>query len=147
VGLNLLEGRVVGDFHPRHRHQEFIQFLRRIQREFSGQTSPHLVMHNSGAHGTPEVKRCLKAHPCFVIHFVPASCNLLNLIERWFAELTNKRIRRVCPLLNARPVCRRAARGTSATGCWSRSVSLADRALLVAWHELGGRRKKHSQVS
>jgi transposase len=94
VGLNLLEGRVVGDFPPRHRHQEFIQFLRRIQREFPGKTSPHLVMDNSGGHGTPEVKRCLKAHPCFVIHFVPASCSWLNLIERWFAELTNKRIRR-----------------------------------------------------
>ena len=94
AALNLLEGKVIGDFHSRHRHQEFLQFLRRIQREFPGKTPLHLVMDNYGTHGTPEVKRWLKAHPRFVIHYVPTSCSWLNLIERWFAELTNKRIRR-----------------------------------------------------
>jgi transposase len=94
AALNLLEGKVIGDFHSRHRHQEFLQFLRRIQREFPGSSPLHLVMDNYGTHGTPEVKRWLKAHPRFVIHFVPTSCSWLNLIERWFAELTNKRIRR-----------------------------------------------------
>ena len=94
AALNLLEGKVIGDFHPRHRHQELLQFLRRIQREFPGPTPLHLVMDNYGTHGTPEVKRWLKAHPRFVLHFVPTSCSWLNLIERWFAELTNKRIRR-----------------------------------------------------
>jgi transposase len=94
AALNLLQGKVIGDFHSRHRHQEFLQFLRRIQREFPGKTPLHLVMDNYGTHGTPEVKRWLKAHPRFVIHYVPTSCSWLNLIERWFAELTNKRIRR-----------------------------------------------------
>jgi transposase len=94
AALNLLEGKVIGDFHSRHRHQEFLHFLRRIQREFPGKTPLHLVMDNYGTHGTPEVKRWLKAHPRFMIHYVPTSCSWLNLIERWFAELTNKRIRR-----------------------------------------------------
>jgi transposase len=94
AALHLLEGKVIGDFHPRHRHQEFLQFLRRINREFAGQTPLHLVMDNYGTHSTQEVKRWLKAHPRFVTHFVPTSCSWLNLIERWFAELTNKRIRR-----------------------------------------------------
>jgi transposase len=94
AALDLLEGKVIGDCHPRHRHQEFVQFLRKINREFPGQTPLHLVMDNYGTHSTPEVKRWLKAHPRFVPHFVPTSCSWLNLIERWFAELTNKRIRR-----------------------------------------------------
>ena len=58
------------------------------------QTPLHLVMDNYGTHGTPEVKAWLKRHPRFVVHYVPTSCSWLNLIERWFAELTNKRIRR-----------------------------------------------------
>ncbi len=94
AALHLLEGKVIGDFHSRHRHQEFLQFLRRLNREFPGQTPLHMVMDNYGTHSTPEVKRWLKAHPRFVLHFVPTSCSWLNLIERWFAELTNKNIRR-----------------------------------------------------
>lgn len=94
AALDLLQGKVIGDFHQRHRHQEFLQFLRRINREFPGTTPLHLVMDNYGTHGTPEVKAWLKKHPRLVPHFVPTSCSWLNLIERWFAELTNKRIRR-----------------------------------------------------
>ncbi len=94
AALDLLQGKVIGDFHKRHRHQEFLQFLRRLNREFSGKTMLHLVMDNYGTHNTVEVKSWLKAHPRFVTHFVPTSCSWLNLIERWFAELTNKRIRR-----------------------------------------------------
>src|SRR6266853_2544194 len=94
AALDLLQGKVIGDFHKRHRHQEFLQFLRRINREFPGKTALHLVMDNYGTHNTTEVKSWLKAHPRFVTHFVPTSCSWLNLIERWFAELTNKRIRR-----------------------------------------------------
>jgi transposase len=93
AALDLLQGKVIGDFHKRHRHQEFLQFLRRINREFPGKAL-HLVMDNYGTHNTTEVKSWLKAHPRFVTHFVPTSCSWLNLIERWFAELTNKRIRR-----------------------------------------------------
>jgi transposase len=94
AALDLLQGKVIGDFHKRHRHQEFLQFLRRINREFPGKTPLHLVMDNYGTHNTTEVKTWLNAHARFVTHFVPTSCSWLNLIERWFAELTNKRIRR-----------------------------------------------------
>ena len=94
AALDLLQGKVIGDCHKRHRHQEFLKFLRRIDREFPGKTVLHLVMDNYGTHGTPEVKTWLQKHPRYVIHFVPTSCSWLNLIERWFAELTNKRIRR-----------------------------------------------------
>ena len=94
AALDVLQGKVIGDCHKRHRHQEFLKFLRRIDREFPGTTSLHLVMDNYGTHATPEVKTWLKKHPRYVTHFVPTSCSWLNLIERWFAELTNKRIRR-----------------------------------------------------
>ena len=94
AALDVLQGKVIGDCHQRHRHQEFLRFLRRIDREFPGPTPLHLVMDNYGTHGTPEVKTWLKRHPRFVVHYVPTSCSWLNLIERWFAELTNKRIRR-----------------------------------------------------
>jgi transposase len=94
AALDVLQGKVIGDCFKRHRHQEFLKFLRRINREFPGKTPLHLVMDNYGTHSTPEVKAWLKGHPRFVVHFVPTSCSWLNLIERWFAELTNKRIRR-----------------------------------------------------
>ncbi|MCI0423704.1 MAG: IS630 family transposase [Acidobacteria bacterium] len=94
AALDLLQGKVIGDCQKRHRHQEFLKFLRRLDREFPGKTPLHLVLDNYGTHGTPEVKAWLKKHPRFVMHFVPTSCSWLNLIERWFAELTNKRIRR-----------------------------------------------------
>lgn len=94
AALNVIQGKVIGDCYKRHRHQEFLKFLRRIDREFPGNTSLHVVMDNYGTHGTPEVKAWLKRHARFVVHYVPTSCSWLNLIERWFAELTNKRIRR-----------------------------------------------------
>jgi transposase len=94
AALDLLQGRVIGDCHSRHRHQEFLKFLRRIDQEFSGTSSLHLVIDNYSTHGTVQVKAWLKKHPRFVMHYVPTSCSWLNLIERWFAELTNKRIRR-----------------------------------------------------
>jgi transposase len=94
AALDLLQGKVIGDFHKRHRNQEFLKFLRRIDREFAGEKTLHLVMDNYGTHGHPNVKAWLSKHPRLVIHYVPTSCSWLNLIERWFAELTNKRIRR-----------------------------------------------------
>jgi transposase len=94
AAIDLLQGKVIGDCHKRHRHQEFLKFLRRIDREFPGKTPLHLVIDNYGTHGTPKVKTWLSKHPRFVVHYVPTSCSGLNLIERWFAELTNKRIRR-----------------------------------------------------
>jgi len=94
AALDVLEGKVIGDCYRRHRHQEFLKFLRRIDREFAGDTPLHIVMDNYGTHGTPEVKAWLKRHRRFTVHYVPTSCSWLNLIERWFAELTNKRLRR-----------------------------------------------------
>ena len=94
AALDLLEGKVIGDFHKRHRHQEFLKFMRHIDREFPGGKTLHVVMDNYGTHGHAVVKAWLAKHPRFVIHYVPTSCSWLNLIERWFAELTNKRIRR-----------------------------------------------------
>jgi transposase len=94
AALDVLAGKVIGDCYKRHRHQEFLKFIRRIDREFPGKIPLHLVMDKYGTHGTPEVKAWLKRHPRFVVHYVPTSCSWLNLIERWFAELTNKRIRR-----------------------------------------------------
>jgi len=94
AALHLLQGTVIADCHKRHRHQEFLRFLRRLDREFPGNLPLHLVIDNYGTHGTREVKTWLKKHRRFVLHRVPTSCSWLNLIERWFAELTNKRIRR-----------------------------------------------------
>jgi transposase len=94
AALELLEGKVVGFCSARHRHQEFLKFLRRLDREFPGDVALHLVMDNYGTHKTPEVQAWLKKHPRFVPHFVPTSSSWLNLVERWFGELTRKRIRR-----------------------------------------------------
>lgn len=94
AALDILEGKVIGDCYRRHRHQEFLKFLRRINREFPGTRELHLVMDNYATHSTPEVQAWLAKHPRFHVHMVPTSCSWLNLIERWFAELTNRRIRR-----------------------------------------------------
>ena len=94
AALDVLQGKVIGDCHQRHRHQEFLKFLRRIDRAFPGKTPLHLVIDNYGTPGTVEVKAWLQKHSRFILHRVPTSCSWLNLIERWFAELTNKRIRR-----------------------------------------------------
>jgi len=94
AALDLPEGNVIGDFHKRHRHQEFLSFLRFIDRKLPGKTALHPIMGNYGTHSHPVVKAWLDKHPCFVIHYVPTSSSWLNLIERWFAELTEKRIRR-----------------------------------------------------
>jgi transposase len=94
AALEVLEGRVVGQCFERHRHQEFLRFLRRLDQEFPGPVTLHLVMDNCGTHQQPKVRAWLERHPRFVPHFVPTSSSWLNLIERWFGELTTKRVRR-----------------------------------------------------
>lgn len=94
AALELLHGRVVGQCYERHRHQEFLRFLRRLDEEFPGKLPLHLVMDNYGTHKHAKVRTWLKRHPRFVCHFVPTSSSWLNLVERWFGELTSKRIRR-----------------------------------------------------
>ncbi len=94
AALNVLDGKVIGECHARHRHQEWLKFLRRLDREFPPELSLHLVMDNYGTHKEPHVQAWLKKHPRFVCHFVPTSSSWLNLVERWFRELTDKAIRR-----------------------------------------------------
>jgi transposase len=94
AALNVLDGKVIGECHSRHRHQEWLKFLRRLDREFPQDIQLHLVMDNYGTHKEPHVKAWLKKHPRFVCHFVPTSSSWLNLVERWFRELTEKAIRR-----------------------------------------------------
>jgi transposase/transcriptional regulator with XRE-family HTH domain len=94
AALEVLQGKVVGQCFARHRHQEFLRFLRRLDGEFPGQITLHLVMDNYGTHKHPNVQAWLKRHPRFVPHFVPTSSSWLNLVERWFGELTAKAVRR-----------------------------------------------------
>lgn len=94
AALEVAEGKVVGQCFSRHRHQEFLKFLKRLDQEFPGTVPLHLVMDNYGTHKHPRVQAWLKRNPRFVPHFVPTSSSWLNLVERWFGELTSKRIRR-----------------------------------------------------
>jgi len=96
AALETLQGRVIGQCDERHRHQEFLKFLRRLDQEFPGKTPLHLVMDNYGTHKHPRVQAWLQRHPRFTPHFVPTSSSWLNLVERWFGELTSKRVRRGC---------------------------------------------------
>jgi transposase len=89
-----LDGKVMGQCQSRHRHQEFLKFLRRLDREFPGDRELHLVLDNYGTHKTPDVESWLKRHRRFVPHFIPTSSSWLNLVERWFRELTEKAVRR-----------------------------------------------------
>jgi transposase len=94
AALNLLDGRVIGACLPRHRHREFLRFLRLIDQKTPQGLDLHLVVDNYATHKTPAVKRWLKAHPRFHLHFTPTSASWLNMVERFFAEITRNRIRR-----------------------------------------------------
>ena len=94
AALSMLDGRVIGDCMPRHRHQEFIRFLKRIDAETPLELDLHLIVNNYGTHKHPRVVSWIGRHPRFHLHFTPTSSSWLNLIERWFREITDKRIRR-----------------------------------------------------
>lgn len=94
AALNMLDGKVIGDCMPRHRHQEFIRFLNKIENETSPELDLHLIVDNYGTHKHPRVESWLKRHPRFHLHFIPTSSSWLNMVERWFREITDKRIRR-----------------------------------------------------
>lgn len=94
VALNILEGRVIGSCYPRHRNIEFLKFLRKINREVPSALDIHMILDNYGTHNHPNVKAWLAKHPRFHLHFTPTSSSWLNLVERWFGEITRKRIRR-----------------------------------------------------
>src|SRR5205809_4020148 len=90
AALEVLQGKVIGQCHQRHRHQEFLKFLRTLEQEFPGEIPLHLVMDNYGTHKHENVRNWLKRHPRFVLHFVPTSSSWLNLVERWFGPLGSK---------------------------------------------------------
>jgi transposase len=94
AALNMLDGKVIGDCMPRHRHQEFIRFLKKIDNETPTGLDLHLIVDNYGTHKHPRVKSWLRRHPRFHLHFIPTSSSWLNMVERWFREITDKRIRR-----------------------------------------------------
>jgi transposase len=94
AALDVLTGKVIGECLPRHRHGEFLRFLRRIDREVPKGLQIHLSLDNYGTHGHPNVKAWLEKHPRFHLHFTPTSSSWLNLVERWFRNLTDKAIRR-----------------------------------------------------
>ena len=94
AALDLASGQVIGSLHARHRSQEFLAFLKKIDAEVPADLDVHLVLDNASTHKTPAVKRWLTSHPRFVLHFTPTSSSWLNLVERWFAELTTKKLRR-----------------------------------------------------
>ena len=94
AALQVAEGRVIGECYQRHRHQEFLRFLKRLDKEFPPGKALHLILDNYGTHGHPKVREWLARHPRFVLHFIPTSSSWLNLVERWFAELTQKSVRR-----------------------------------------------------
>jgi len=94
AALDLTTGKVIGALHGRHRAREFVAFLKTIDANVPADLDVHLVLDNASTHKTPAVQRWLTAHPRFVVHFTPTSASWLNLVERWFAELTTKKLRR-----------------------------------------------------
>ena len=94
AALEMAEGKLIGQCMPRHRHQEFIKFLKLLDAETPGDLDLHLILDNYSTHKHPRVRSWLKRHPRFHLHFTPTSSSWLNLVERWFREITDKRIRR-----------------------------------------------------
>jgi transposase len=94
AALNVLTGTVIGRCLPRHRNTEFLKFLRTIDREVPKGLQIHMICDNYGTHKHANVKKWLAKHPRFHLHFIPTSSSWLNLVERWFRDLTDKAIRR-----------------------------------------------------
>jgi transposase len=94
AALELATGKVIGSLHQRHRAIEFKKFLQTLDREVPADLEVHLVLDNYATHKTPAIQRWLAAHPRFVLHFTPTGASWLNLVERWFAELTNRKLKR-----------------------------------------------------
>ncbi len=94
AAFNTRDGRVVGECMPKHRHQEFLRFLRQLDREFPGKTPLHVIVDNYATHKQLKVKAWLERHPRITLHFIPTGSSWLNLVERWFRDLTDKCVRR-----------------------------------------------------
>ena len=94
AALDMASGKVIGSLHRRHRAAEFKKFLIRIDQEVPADLEVHLILDNYGTHKTPDIHRWLLRHPRFHLHFTPTSGSWLNMVERWFGELTTKKIKR-----------------------------------------------------
>ncbi len=94
AALDVVSGKVIGQCLPRHRHEEFLTFLRTIDREVPRGLGVHLILDNYATHKHPQVQRWLKKHKRFHLHFTPTSSSWLNQVERWFRDLTDKNLRR-----------------------------------------------------
>ncbi len=94
AALDVVTGKVIGQCLPRHRHQEYLRFLKKIDREIPKGLTVHVIADNYATHKHPEVRAWLDTHPRFHMHFTPTSSSWLNLVERWFRELTDKALRR-----------------------------------------------------
>lgn len=106
AALSMLDGKVISACMDRHRHQEWIKFLKLIDQQTPAELDLHLIVDNYATHKHPRVLSWLKRHPRFHMHFTPTSSSWLNMVERWFREITDKRIRRgvfrsVSELINA----------------------------------------------
>ena len=94
AALDMASGQVLSQMDHRHRHQEFLKFLRTIDQNVPAELDGHLICDNDGTHKTPQIKRWLRGHPRFQLHLTPTDSSWLTLVERWFAELTNRKLRR-----------------------------------------------------
>lgn len=94
AALEVAEGRLISKCMPRHRHQEWIKFLKLIDENTPDDLDLHLIVDNYATHKHPKVNNWLKRHPRFHMHFTPTASSWLNLVERWFRDITDKRIRR-----------------------------------------------------
>jgi transposase len=94
AAFNSLTGKVIGELHRRHRSTEFRSFLDHIDKEVPAELDVHLVLDNYSTHKTPLIQRWLLRHPRFHVHFTPTYSSWINQVERWFAALTDKQIRR-----------------------------------------------------
>jgi transposase len=94
AAIEMAEGNIIATCMPRHRHQEWIKFLRLIQEQTTAELDVHIIADNYATHKHPKVERWLRRHPRFHLHFIPTSSSWLNVIERFFREITDKRIRR-----------------------------------------------------
>jgi transposase len=94
AALNVATGKIIGQCHRRHRHQEFLRFLQRLEAQLPPTGDVHIIMDNYGTHKVPKVTRWFVRHPRYHLHFTPTSASWLNQVERFFAKITTQRIRR-----------------------------------------------------
>jgi transposase len=94
AAFNIADGTVISELHRRHRHQEYLKFLKRIDKNVPAELDIHVVCDNYGTHKTPAIQQWLARHPRFHVHFTPTGSSWMNQVERWFGYLTDQKIRR-----------------------------------------------------